>query len=95
MAAGKTPGFFVDPKNNTLNRPPTDVKMSVKHGGVALLPMFSSVLKYANDIDETKQKLIPQTTVTTNNIRSGNNCIFGICKEWPGILRKFTFEGRS
>ena len=62
VKTGKTPKFFPDPKNDTLNRPPTDVKMSVKDGGIALLPMSSPVLRYAKTIDEineTKVQDIP------------------------------------
>ena len=62
VAAGKTPRFFPDPKKNTLNRPPNDVKISVKDGEIALLPMSSPVLRYAKTVDEinkTKQELVP------------------------------------
>ena len=55
VKTGKTPRYFPDPKNNTLNRPPNDVKMSVKDGGITLVPTSSNVLRYAKTIDEINE----------------------------------------
>ena len=51
-AAKKTTKVIFDPKYNTLNRLPNDVKMSIECEGITLIPMSSPVLKYAKTIDE-------------------------------------------
>ena len=52
VAAGKTPRWFLDPKNNILHRPPNNVKMDIKDGGIGLIPISSPVLRYTKTVDE-------------------------------------------